>query len=102
MKLLKIARSKRFLPDWVEGAALMIYESTHVVSSHDNTLRSSLHHENKFLQCQIHVLGTRHSEHYYYIADKTHLSIIMHILREYVIVIKKKQSPYLYLLLLMS
>ena len=80
----------------------MIYESTHVVSSHDNTLRSSLHHENKFLQCQIHVLGTRHSEHYYYIADKTHLSIIMHILREYVIVIKKKQSPYLYLLLLMS
>ena len=53
---------------------------------------NSLQYEYKFLICHNHVLGTRDSEHYYYIADKTHLSIIMHILCEYVTAIKKTVS----------
>ena len=70
--------------------ATLSYESIHVVSLHGSTICNSLHYEYKFLMCHNHDLGTRDTEHYYYIADKTHLSIIMHILCEYVTAIKKK------------
>ena len=70
----------------------MCIKFIHVVSLHENTICNAIHYEYKFLMCQKHVLGTRDTEHYYYIADKTHLSIIMHILCEHVIVIKKTVS----------
>ena len=73
--------------------ATLCIKFIHVVSLHENTICNAIHYEYKFLMCQKHVLGTRDTEHYYYIADKTHLSIIMHILCEHVIVIKKNSLP---------